>query len=199
MPATRSAFVNRPFPFARRSRGVRRPMASRSRRCMAPRSATSAVHWRASGVGPGEPVRAFEGKRPALRGGQIAPHRVLPICAVDDFFLNAVPPRRRASRGLCGGDAANRAAQVRAVPGLDRIRSVVRGQEYANLSRHRRRPTVPRSPVPGFPVRPLFAAPALFTRLDGSSLANSAFHRKSAIALQMTNHKSQITVRSPDA
>jgi len=74
------------------------------------------------GVGPRaavdrEPVLALQRKRLALRARDSATDLVLPVRGVDGDFPDVVAVGRRSPLGLGGRDAADRAAERRAMPG----------------------------------------------------------------------------------
>src|SRR5262252_9115968 len=68
--------------------------------------------------GSGEPVASLLAERSPLLAGEHAPDGVLPVRGVERELPDVVPPGSRPPGGLAGADAAQRAFQVRPLPGL---------------------------------------------------------------------------------
>src|SRR3989338_7483169 len=84
-----------------------------------------------------KPIRAFELKRTAGPSCQTPPRGIFPVRGMNNELPDVVPARRRSPRRLRRGDATNRAAEIRAVPGGMIVCLVEYRQEQANFGRLR--------------------------------------------------------------
>jgi hypothetical protein len=77
----------------------------------------------------GEPVAAGEGEAAAGLVQQPAADGVFPVGAVEDDFSDVVPTGGGTADGIGGGEAAETAAEIGAVPGLAVVGFVEEGEE----------------------------------------------------------------------
>src|SRR5437868_5290184 len=80
-----------------------------------------------------KPVAAFARKRSALLAGELAPHRVFPIRAVHRELPYVVAVGRRTPERRLRCHAAQRSAQVSAVPGFALVRVIENPEEQTAI------------------------------------------------------------------